>query len=158
MIRKIIKAIRRAKATAYARSLHKQLARLEDRLEDADGPERFELQRRVNRKRLAIDRAASTLAALGLALMLAASGGCAHGFATADAIEAAVIASETALEVCRRKHTGDEWNSSQSAQDARARCLRVHSIERTRDATTALDDAVEAMAIWISTGTQRAGE
>jgi hypothetical protein len=29
----------------------------------------------------------------------------------------------------------------------------VQDIERTRDATTALDDAVEAMAAWIRTGT-----
>ena len=92
------------------------------------------------------------MAALGIALMLATSSGCAHGPKPTDAIETAVVISESALEVCQRKHRSDKWDGSQPARDARERYLQVQDIERTRDATTALDDAVEAMEIWIKTG------
>lgn len=144
MLKKILKALRKAKAAAYVSTLKKQLKRLEARHEKAKGTERLELQRRVNRKRIAIER----LLAL---LLFVVPNGCAH-IPLTDTVETAVIAAEGALELCKGKHKSDEWDGSQPARDAREACLKLEDVDRTRDATTALDDAVEAMAEWIRTG------
>lgn len=148
MLKKIFKALKRGKAVAYVATLKKQLKRLESRHEKAKGADRGELQRRVNRKRIAVERAVAHLGTLCFLVLL----GCAHGPRPVDAIETAVIVSEAALEVCERRHKSDAWDGSQRARDARAACLQVEDIDRARDATTALDDAVEAMAEWIKTG------
>ena len=145
MLKKIVRAIRRAKAAAYVAVLKKQLKRLEARDQNS------EMRTRVARKNIAIERARAALAALSLAFLVVPTG-CAHVSPT-GAIETAVIVSEAALEVCTAKHKADEWDGSQEARDRRESCLQVQDIDRTRDATTALDDAVEAMEHWIKTGT-----
>ena len=144
MIRKIITAIRRAKGAAYVRTLQKQLARLEAKLDRTKGPERFELLARVDAKHGAIRRARAALRALCVALLASSSSACAHAPRPVEAIEAAVIVVEGAIEVCKAKG-GD-------TPEARASCAQVEDIARTRDATTALDDAVEALAEWIADG------
>jgi hypothetical protein len=151
MFRKIIKAIKRAKAAAYMRTLQKQLRRLEAKREDATGEDKFGLTSRIDRKHDAIKRARAALAAVAVALCIVPSG-CAHVPTPTSAIETAVIVSEAALEACKGKHSADKWDGSQGARDARESCLQVQDIDRTRDATEALDDAVEAMAAWIKTG------
>jgi len=151
MIRKIIKSIRRVKQAAYLATLRKQLDRLDRDYSRAEGPDRRDLATRIGAKQAAIGRAQQALAALAVALCIIPAG-CAHAPTPTGAIETAVVISEAALEVCRAKHRSDAWDGSQGARDARERCLQVQDIERTRDATTALDDAVEAMAAWVRTG------
>jgi len=142
MIRRIIKAIRRARAVAYVKTLQKQLGRLELELHDATEAERPELARRVRAKQNAIGAARQRLASL--VLLLAVLPGCAHAPKPTDAIETAVVVTEAALEVCKAK--GGDTPSE------RASCLQVDDIERTRHATTALDDAVDALERWIADG------
>lgn len=154
MIRKIIKAIRRAKQAGYVRSLQKQLGRLEAKLKTAEGEEKFGLTSRIDRKQAAIRRAKEALAALSLVLFVAPMG-CAHKQAPTEAIETAVVITEAALQVCQAKHSSGAWDGSQGARDARQACLQIDDIDRTRDATTALDDAVEAADEWIKTGAKQ---
>ena len=104
MIRKIIRAIRRAKQAAYVNTLQKQLDRFEAELVQADGAERLQLVERISRKRDAVARARVQLAALALALGLIPAGGCAHAKqAPTEAIETAVVVVEAVLEVCKSK-------------------------------------------------------
>ena len=153
MLKKIITAVRRAKAAGYVASLQRQLKRLEAKLKAAKADEeRTLMTSRIDRKQAAIRRAKERLAALCALLMAAGSTGCAHGPKPVDAIETAVVVAEGALAACKAKHKSDEWDGSQRARDARAACLQVDDIDRARDASTALDDAVEGMEDFIKTG------
>jgi len=148
MFKRIWRAIRRAKAASYVSTLKKQLKRLEGQADVTRGQEQVDLLSRVRRKTVAIERAVTHLGTLCFLLLV----GCAHGPRPVDAIETAVVISEAVLEVCKVKHRSDAWDGSQPARDARERCLQVEDIDRARDATTALDDAIEAMEHWIKTG------
>ena len=67
------------------------------------------------------------------------------------------IAIEPEAPTCANNSDGHDWRDLHTTGSGGGvliteRCLQVQDIERTRDATTALDDAVEAMAAWVRTG------
>ena len=145
MIKRLIKAIRRAKQRRYVSLLEKQLRELYDR--GAPGSQ-------IAIKEAALLRARSRLAGLLMASVLFT--GCAHkGEALRETLEVTAIAAHEAVSACERKHKDRAGDESQKAVAARRACLRLPDLDGAQDAADAVVHELEAARYWVLTGERR---
>lgn len=145
MIKRLIKAIRRAKDRRYVRLLEKQLRDLYRR--GAPGSE-------IAAKEAALIRARSRLASLLFATVIFPA--CAHkGEALRETLEVTAIAASEAVSACERKHKGSAGDESQKAVAERRACLRLPDLDGAQDAADAVVHELEAARYWVLTGERR---
>ena len=125
-------------------------ARLERQRERAARGEAAQLQRRIERKNAAIDRAKKA-AATALIVML---GGCAHAHDLSKATaKGLIIAGEGAQTLCEAKEPAPVGCGSPECVEARRKCLRLPwELDETREIVDALIDTYEGIDLWIQTG------
>lgn len=145
MLKKIFRAMRRAKDRRYVRLLEKQLRELYR--QGAPGSE-------IEAKRAAIIRARQRLSAVLMATVIFPA--CAHkSEALRETLEVTAIAAHEAVAACERKHRGSAGDESQKAVAERRACLRAPDLDGAQDAADAVVHELEAARYWTLTGTRR---